>query len=92
MSYFAVFLPMKDEEKSKAFRPAHLSFLEEKEEEGFIFAKGRFADGSGGLVIYKGEIMEQVEELVKQDPYVVKGARDYEIREWVMSSKAVLPE
>lgn len=85
MKHFAVLLPMKDEEKSKVYRAEHLQFLKEKEEEGYIFAKGRFVDGAGGLVIYKGENLEQVEEMVKKDPYVGLGARNYEIHEWEMN-------
>jgi uncharacterized protein len=85
MKYFAVFLPMKDEEKSKKYRPEHLTFLQEKLEAGCIFAKGPFVDGTGGLVIYKAESLEQVETMVKKDPYVVTGARGYDIHEWGMT-------
>ncbi|WP_096274081.1 YciI family protein [Paucisalibacillus globulus] len=85
MKYFAVFLPMKDEEKSKKYRPEHLSFLQEKLEDGYIFAKGPFVDGSGGLVIYTANNFEQVETMVRQDPYVINGARGYEIHEWGMT-------
>ncbi|MEN2466341.1 YciI family protein [Ornithinibacillus sp. FSL M8-0202] len=85
MKLFAVFLPMKDEEKSKQYRQEHLQFLQEKQEDGFIFAKGRFVDGAGGLVIYKADLLEQVEDMVKKDPYVLKGARGYEIHEWEMT-------
>lgn len=92
MSHYAVFLPMKDEEKSKEYRPAHLNYLTKKEEEGKVFAKGRFTDGSGGLVIYIAENVEEVEEMVKKDPYVESGARDYEIREWVMTTVATMPQ
>lgn len=45
---------------------------------------GRFTDGAGGLVIYKGQDGEEVEKLVKQDPYIINGARDYELHEWEM--------
>jgi uncharacterized protein len=85
MKYFAVFLPMKDEEKSKLYRPDHLTYLQQKLEAGYIFAKGPFADGTGGLVIYKADSFEQVEAMVKADPYVVKEARGFEIHEWTMS-------
>ncbi|WP_026909248.1 YciI family protein [Paucisalibacillus globulus] len=85
MKYFAVFLPMKDEEKSKKYRPEHLTFLQEKLESGYIFAKGPFVDGAGGLVIYQAESLEQVETMVKNDPYVVTGARSYDIHEWGMT-------
>lgn len=85
MKYFAVFLPMKDVEKSKAHRADHLAYIQEQFEEGRIFAKGPFVDGSGGLVIYQANTIEEVEEIVKQDPYVVIGARGYEIHEWQMT-------
>ncbi|RIU91158.1 YciI family protein [Oceanobacillus picturae] len=84
MNYYAVLLPMKDEEKSKTYRPDHLAYLEEMEEQGNVFAKGRFTDGAGGLVIYQAESLEEAETLVKEDPYVVTGARHYEVHEWTM--------
>jgi uncharacterized protein len=91
MKYFVVLLPMKDEEKSKAFRNDHLNYLEQKGKEGKIFAKGRFTDGTGGMVIYRAGSFEEAEKLAKEDPYVVTGARGYEIHEWEMVSDAVLP-
>ncbi|MBW7461335.1 YciI family protein, partial [Paenibacillus sepulcri] len=39
-------------------------------------------DGAGGLVIYRAGNFEEVEQWVKQDPYIVNGARSYEIHEW----------
>ncbi|MBP1970706.1 uncharacterized protein YciI [Virgibacillus natechei] len=85
MKYFAVLLPMKDEEKSKEYRADHLAYLETKAKEGNIFAKGRFSDGSGGLIIYKAESLEEAENMAKQDPYVTSNARDLEVHEWTMT-------
>lgn len=82
MKYFAVWLPMKDSEKSTEFRPQHLAFLEEMRKSGHVRVNGKFADGSGGLVIYQAPSHEACEELVKQDPYIQYGARDYQINEW----------
>ncbi|MFD1706815.1 YciI family protein [Siminovitchia sediminis] len=87
MKYFAVLLPMKDEEKSKEFRPAHLEFLARMKKEKKVVMFGRFADGAGGLVIYQGESLEDIESWVKQDPYVMNEARYYEIHEWDMVSE-----
>lgn len=92
MKYFATFLPMKDKEKSKTYREDHLAYLEQKREEGRIFANGRFTDGWGGLVIYLAKSKDEVEEIVKKDPYITEGARDYEIHEWEIVTEAVLPE
>jgi uncharacterized protein YciI len=84
MKYFAVFLPMKDQELSQQYRPQHLAYLEELDKQNKIFARGRFVDGAGGLVIYMTETFEETEQLVTGDPYVSSGARDYEIHEWEM--------
>jgi uncharacterized protein YciI len=92
MKYFAVFLPLINAEKSQQFRPQHLEYLAKHRDEGRIFANGRFTDGTGGLVIYIAESSDEVVELARQDPYVSSGARGYEIHEWDMVTKAVLPE
>lgn len=86
MKYFAVYLPMKDEEKSATYRQDHLDFLEEMRKENRIFIFGRLADGAGGLIIYQGESLEEVDAWAKQDPYIALGARGYEIHEWMMQT------
>lgn len=90
MKTYAVFLRMKNPELSQTFRAEHLEYLAKRRSQGHVFANGRFLDGAGGLVIYKGEDENQVEEMVKQDPYIIKGAREYEIHEWelVLASEA----
>lgn len=90
MKYFAVFLPMLNQEKSREYRAQHLQYLEQKRNEGKIIANGRFADGTGGLVIYRVDSIEEVEQLAKQDPYVIQGARGCEIHEWDMDSDSAL--
>lgn len=79
---YAALLTMRDEEKNALHRPAHLDYLEMLRKQGHIFAYGRFVDGAGGLIIYRGTSFEEVERMVQQDPYVVHGARDYSIHEW----------
>jgi 3-hydroxyisobutyrate dehydrogenase len=80
--YYAVLLPMKDEEKSRTYRAQHLAFLEEQRNLGRLFANGKFTDGWGGLVIYIARNEDEVRTWVEQDPYIVEGARGYEIHEW----------
>ncbi|WP_153722453.1 YciI family protein [Sporosarcina cascadiensis] len=84
MKYFAVFLAMKDEEKSQTFRPQHLEFLDKMRHEDKVVMNGKFSDGAGGLVIYKAENLEQVKRFVSQDPYVIEEARGCTIHEWEM--------
>ena len=87
MKLFACLLHMKSPELSQKYRPDHLAFLEEQHKKDNVTAYGKFADGAGGLIIYRAETLEDAEALVKQDPYVEKEARTYEIHEWVMNSK-----
>jgi len=86
MKYFAAILRLLDREKNVTMRPQHLAFLKEREAEGRIFARGSFADGSGGLVIYLAASEEAARELAERDPYVVQGARQLELHEWLMTS------
>ncbi|GAB7386584.1 hypothetical protein BSNK01_04190 [Bacillaceae bacterium] len=85
MKYFAAFLPMLDPEKSEQYRPQHLAYLDRMGREGKIFAKGRFPDGAGGLVIYIADSLEEAKTYCENDPYVLHGARSYEVHEWEMT-------
>jgi len=84
MKYFAAFLTMRDLAKCQDLRPEHMEFLGQMEAEGKIFARGRFSDGAGGLVIYQTESLEQAVKIAESDPYVRSGARSLELHEWEM--------
>jgi uncharacterized protein YciI len=84
MKYFAALLMMKDFEKNTKFRQQHIDFLVKNENEGNIFARGRFADSKGGMVIYMAESLEDAAKIAGSDPYVSSGARTLEIYEWDM--------
>lgn len=85
MKYFAAFLEMIDPVKNEELRPQHLDYLQKRKEEGKVFARGPFADDSGGLVIYKAETYEEAKKMAEEDPYVVHGVRKLNLREWNMS-------
>jgi uncharacterized protein YciI len=84
MKYFAAFLRMKDLEKNTNYRPQHIDFLLKNEKEGKIFARGRFAGGKGGLVIYMASSLEEAIKIAESDPYVQSGARTLDVFEWDM--------
>ena len=86
MSYFAAFLKMKDPELSQKFRPDHLSYLEELEEKGKIFARGPLEDGTGGLVIYIADNFKEAKEMAENDPYIVHEARELSLHKWNMTT------
>ena len=85
MKHFAAILHLLDQEKNVTLRPLHLAFLKEQEAQGRIFARGPFADGSGGLVIYLAESLESATALAESDPYVSHGARRLELHEWALA-------
>lgn len=82
MKYFAAILKMKDVEKNKEFRQQHVDFLVRQETEGNIFARGKFTDGAGGLIVYVAASYDEALELAESDPYVTLGARSLELYEW----------
>ena len=82
MRYYAAFLRMQDPAKAQVLRPQHIEFLERGGKEGKVHARGRFADGTGGLVIYRAESLEEARKLAESDPYVSSGARALELHEW----------
>lgn len=82
MNIYVVRLPMLDREKSKKYREKHLQYLKEMREAGHILMNGPFKDGSGGMVVYRAHSMEEAISFVEKDPYIVKGARTYEVKEW----------
>ncbi len=84
MKYFAAILRMRDITKSQDLRPQHIQFLEQMSREGKIFARGKFTDNAGGLVIYKASSLEEATEIAESDPYIKNGARSLEIHEWDM--------
>lgn len=88
MRYFAAFLRMKDKSKNAAVRPQHLAFLEDQESKGRIFARGRFLDDAGGLVVYQADSLEEAQKIAGQDPYLLQGVRELDIHEWEMTQKA----
>jgi len=86
MKYFAAFLSMRDPEKSQNLRAQHLEYLARREGEGKIFARGRFVDGAGGLVIYQAKTLEEARQIAGADPYVTSGARELDLHEWEMTT------
>lgn len=85
MKYFAVLLRVADADVALKYRPDHVNYLQQLCKEDKIYRVGGLM-GKGGLIIYKAESIEQVEEWVHKDPFVIHGARKPEIFEWEMST------
>lgn len=82
MPYYAAVLHMLDALKNKEVLPRHVSYLDQLDQQGKVFRRGPFADGSGGLVVYIADSMEEAKEMAENDPHVVEKVRRLELKEW----------
>jgi len=66
-------------------RKAHINYMTDLLEKGYLFAGGPFSDFSQALIIYQAESEQKVKELIEKEPYYVnKIFIDYTIKEWTI--------
>jgi uncharacterized protein YciI len=82
MPYYAAILHMLDPEKNKQVLPRHIEYLERLDQQGKIFGRGPFSDGSGGMVVYIADTLEEAQFMAENDPHVVEQVRRLELKEW----------
>ncbi len=73
----------------KANLAKHLQFMIGLEKRGALFASGPFAPGNGaqigdGLTILRAVSLDEAKVFANSDPFVLAGARTYDIREWTI--------
>ena len=61
------------QELRKIYREEHLANLRKLQEVGKLPLAGPFTDGSGSLVIFDAENIEEAKKIADNDPYVVRG-------------------
>lgn len=62
-------------------RPDHLAHLEPLTRAGRIVLAGPFTDGSGSLIVFEAESLEEAEAIAARDPYVRRGVfATFEVR------------
>jgi uncharacterized protein YciI len=69
--------------------PQHLEYMIGLEKKGVLFASGPLAEAGGktrgdGLTILRASSVEAARQLAEADPFVVKGLRSFELREWTV--------
>lgn len=63
----------------------HLEFMIALEKRGALFASGPLSGTPGdGLTILRAASVEDARAIAEQDPFIVKGLRSYDLREWTM--------
>lgn len=66
-------------------RPAHRAYLAGLADTGDMVAYGRYddADAPGALLIACAETVDEVEQMVRRDPFVIQGlVPEHRIRRW----------
>jgi uncharacterized protein len=66
-----------------AVRPAHRDYAQHLKSRGLLIAGGPVAGDRGGIFIFEAASMEEIEALVRQDPYTQRGVyASCDIQEW----------
>ena len=60
-------------------RPVHREYIQELKKNNKIFMAGPFVDDSGGLLIYEADTPEEVDGLIRNDPFFKEGV----FKSWV---------
>ena len=76
-------------EKIAEHLPQHLEYMIGLEKKGVLFASGPLAEADGktrgdGLTILRAASAEDARRIAGDDPFVVAGLRNFELREWTV--------
>jgi uncharacterized protein YciI len=69
---------------------AHFAYVKRMREEGKLILGGPFADGAGGLLVYRADSMEEARKLMSADPACVQKIFEFEMHPWLLN-EADLP-
>jgi uncharacterized protein YciI len=66
----------------------HMAFVKKHYAAGRFLLSGRKVPRDGGVILAVGESREQIEAIVKEDPFVTRGLADFRIIEFNESQRA----
>jgi|SRR3981081_1198543 uncharacterized protein YciI len=75
-------------EKIDAHMAAHVRFLKKYYAAGNFLVSGRKIPRDGGIILAVGETRQEIETIVKEDPFHRHGLADFRIIEFRASQKA----
>jgi uncharacterized protein YciI len=67
---------------------AHVAFLKKYYDAGTFLISGRKIPRDGGIILAVGPTREQVEAIVKEDPFYTHGLADFRVIEFRASQRA----
>ncbi len=67
---------------------AHVRFLKKYYATGHFLVSGRKIPRDGGIILAVGKDRQQIESIVREDPFVIDGLADFRIIEFRASQRA----
>ena len=67
---------------------AHMAFLKRQYAAGRFLISVRQVPRAGGIILAVGESKEQIEALVREDPFVARGLAEFRVIEFRVSQRA----
>jgi len=67
---------------------AHVAFLKKYYDAGHFLVSGRKIPRDGGIIVAVGASREQIEEIIREDPFVSGGLADFKVIEFRPSQRA----
>ena len=71
-----------------AHMTAHVKFLKKYYADGTFLVSGRKIPRDGGIILAVGKSRDQMETLMKEDPFIARGLADFRIIEFRASQRA----
>lgn len=71
-----------------AAMPAHMRFLKKYYGSGHFLISGRKIPRDGGVILATGDGVDEIERIVRQDPFVERGLADFRVIEFRASQRA----
>ena len=68
--------------------PAHVRFLKKYYASGNFLVSGRKIPRDGGIILAVGRSREEIETIIKEDPFCARGLADFRIIEFRASQRA----
>lgn len=85
MIIYIVRYTLKGNDRRLDLKPAHLNHLQKYYNSGELLAAGIFTDKVGGYLLFGTNSVEETEDILQKDPYIINGVREYQIDTWDMS-------
>jgi uncharacterized protein YciI len=68
---------LKTGDELAAVTPLHRAWLDQHYVSGLFLVSGRMLDGTGGILLAHADSQAQLEDVFKDDPFVVNGCSEY---------------